>query len=117
MYISDKFDKEFRWYRPSEEELRNAKVHSSRGDVTGSRLEHRFGHPSLHAELFTPMIHAKMMPLLSEVEKGRMSDAKAQVRLGEYGGENVDARIVEGIKIAAVDQVRPSAFPMLRSIL
>ena len=91
---------------PTEDELKLAKVHSERADVKGQRLEHRFGHPALHVELFTPMLHAKMMPLLSQVYKGKISEDKA--KLNEYGGANLDAQVVEGIKIAAIEQVRPT---------
>jgi len=52
------------------------------------------------------MLHAKMMPLLSQVYKGKISEDKA--KLNEYGGANLDAQVVEGIKIAAIEQVRPT---------
>lgn len=46
-----------------------------------------------------------MMPLLSEVYKGRIESD--QTRLGEYGGQKVNTQIVQaGVKFAAVDQVR-----------
>ena len=73
VYTNRVFDRPFRYYVPTEDELRQAKVHSQRADMSGNRLEKRFGHPALHAELFTPMLHAKMMPLLSEVYKGKIS--------------------------------------------
>ncbi|KAI0302360.1 DUF221-domain-containing protein [Multifurca ochricompacta] len=84
-------------------ELRNAQVHSQRGDIKGNRLERRFGHPALHTELFTLMLHANMMPLLPQVYSGRLDSEQA--KLGEYGGQQMDARILPGgIKIAGVDQ-------------
>ncbi|XP_006461255.1 hypothetical protein AGABI2DRAFT_48387, partial [Agaricus bisporus var. bisporus H97] len=67
IYINRTFLPKFRYFIPTEEDLRQAKVHSERGDVRGNRLEKRFGHPALHTDLFTPMLHAKMMPLLSQV--------------------------------------------------
>ena len=67
IYIDRVFLQNFRWYVPSGEELRLAQVHSERADHRGNRLEKRFGHPALHAELFTPMLHAKMMHLLPQV--------------------------------------------------
>lgn len=82
-----------------------AKVHSERADARGNRLEKRFGHPALHADLFTPMLHAKMMPLLSQVYRGKIG--RDQAKLDEYGGQKMEAHLVEGgIKIAAIDQVR-----------
>lgn len=106
MVINDKFDNNFRWYNPTPGELKSAKVHSNRADAYGHRLEHRFGHPALHAELFTPMIHADMMPLLTEVEKGRIEEDVSRAKRGEYGGPPVTVQVVEGIKIDAVAKVR-----------
>jgi len=103
IYISRVFDSEFRYYMPTEEELREAKIHSERADTRGNKLEKRFGHPALHADLFTPMLHAKMMPLLSQVYSGKIG--RDQAKLDEYGGQKVEAQVVEGgVKIAAIDQ-------------
>jgi calcium permeable stress-gated cation channel len=105
VFCSVHFDRPFRYYFPTEEELRVAKVHSERADVKGHRLEKRFGHPALSAELFTPMLHARMMPLLSQVYRGKIDDTSA--KLNEYGGEKRQAQVVPGgILIAGVDQVR-----------
>jgi len=83
--------------------MRQAKVFSERHDNRGGRLEKRFGHPSLHAELFTPMLHAKMMPFLREVYSGRIEDDSAKLK--EYGGQKTEASIVPGgIKIAAIQE-------------
>ncbi|KAH7927441.1 DUF221-domain-containing protein [Leucogyrophana mollusca] len=102
-YLDKTFYREFIYYIPSEAELREAKVHSSRADATGNRLEKRFGHPALHAELFTPMLHAKMMPLLGDVYKGKIGSEQA--KLDEYGGQKMEAHVVEGgLRIAAVEQ-------------
>lgn len=103
IYLDRTFLKSFKWYVPSDEEMRLAKVHSERHDSRGGKLEKRFGHPALHAELFTPMLHAKMMPFLREVYSGRIKDDSAN--LDEYGGQKMEASIVPGgIKIAAVHQ-------------
>lgn len=53
------------------------------------------------------MLHAKMMPLLGEVYNGKIG--KDEAALGEYGGQKMETQVVEGIKIAAIDQV--SDFP------
>ena len=93
----------FQYFSPNEEELRQAQVHSERADHKGHKLEKRFGHPALHTDLFTPMLHAKMMPLLSQVYSGKISNDKA--RLDEYHGQGMDAQIVPGgITIAAISQ-------------
>ncbi|KAF9469984.1 hypothetical protein BDZ94DRAFT_1243684 [Collybia nuda] len=93
----------FQYYIPTEEEIRLARVHSERADNRGNRLEKRFGHPALHADLFTPMLHAKMMPLLSQVYQGKLGTDEA--KMDEYGGQKLEAQVVPGgIKIAAVSQ-------------
>lgn len=112
VYITRKFDNQFRYYIPSEDEIRLAQVHSERADSRQNRLEKRFGHPSLHTELFTPMLHAKMMPLLSQVYQGKMG--RQEAKLDEYGGQKMEATVVEGgIKIAAINQVPFSFISMI----
>src|SRR5713101_2897570 len=104
VYVDRQFVPRFRYNVPTEDEIRSAKVHSERHDMQGHRLEKRFGHPALHAELFTPMLHARMMPLLSEVYKGKL--AHEQMKLEGYGGQQMDAQVIPGgIRIAAIDQV------------
>ena len=50
------------------------------------------------------MLHAKMMPLLAQVYKGKIG--KQDTKLKEYGGQKMEAQVVEGgIKIAAIEQV------------
>ncbi|TFY53935.1 hypothetical protein EVG20_g9911, partial [Dentipellis fragilis] len=102
-YINRTFDRRFRYFVPTEEELRQATIHSQRGDAKGNRLSKRFGHPALHAELFTPMLHASMMPLLSEVYSGKLG--RETTKMEEYGGQRMDAQVLPGgLRIAAVDQ-------------
>ncbi|EIM85025.1 DUF221-domain-containing protein [Stereum hirsutum FP-91666 SS1] len=103
IYIDRVFVKRFRYYVPTEQELLEAKVHSARADSKGNRLEKRFGHPALHADLFTPMLHAKLMPLLAEVYKGRLNNKTT--KLDEYGGQAMDAQVLPGgLTIAAINQ-------------
>ena len=49
------------------------------------------------------MLHAKMMPLLNQVYSGKIG--RDEAKLNEYGGQAMQAQVVEGIKIAAIDQV------------
>ena len=78
-------------------------------DAQNNSLEKRFGHPALHTELFTPMLHKNMMPLLSEVYHDKINNDHA--KLDEYGGQRMEAQVVPGgIKIAAVDQVCSHVF-------
>ncbi|THV05132.1 hypothetical protein K435DRAFT_850328 [Dendrothele bispora CBS 962.96] len=95
LYVKGKFDASFRYFIPIQEQLRNAHVHSDRGDKKGRRLEHRFEHPALHAELFVPMVHAKMISLLHEIHHSKVSDEKVQVKASgyEYGGRNIQKHL------------------------
>ena len=103
-YISRTFSGQFRYYIPSEQDVANSKVHSERADHKGNRLANRFGDPALHADLFTPMLHARMMHLLPEVYRGRLSTQ--ETKMNEYGGEKMEAQITpNGVKIASVEQV------------
>ncbi|KAJ7496910.1 hypothetical protein FB451DRAFT_1209236 [Mycena latifolia] len=101
IYISRVFDSAFRYYIPTPEELAAAKIHSERADAKANKLEKRFGHPALHADLFTPMLHANMMGLLGQVYQGKIG--RDQAKLNEYGGQKMEAQVVQGIKIAAID--------------
>ncbi|KAJ7772127.1 hypothetical protein DFH07DRAFT_216960 [Mycena maculata] len=102
LYITRVFDSAFRYYIPTPEELAAAKIHSERADARANKLEKRFGHPALHADLFTPMLHANMMGLLGQVYQGKI--ARDQAKLEEYGGQKMEAQVVQGIKIAAINQ-------------
>ncbi len=105
IYINRVYLPAFRWFIPSEEDLRAAHVHSALADAKGHRLEKRFNHPAFHAELFTPMLHAKMMPLLSQVYSGKLGHDQA--KLNEYGGQKMEAQVIPGgIRIAGIEQVR-----------
>lgn len=71
-FLKSTFDSKFTWYIPTGAEF--SKVHLHRADAQKNRLVKRFGHPSLHAELFTPMIHKDHQLLLAEVYRGRLGD-------------------------------------------
>lgn len=101
-FIDRRFLNDFKYHIPSKDELAQAKVHSQRSDSNRNRLEKRFGHPALNSDLFTPMVHANMAHLLPQVYNGKIESDKT--RLGEYGGQKVEAQLVHGIKIAAIDQ-------------
>ncbi|KAG8852941.1 hypothetical protein FRB96_008460 [Tulasnella sp. 330] len=96
-----RYEQRFRFWIPSRKELAESKQHSGRADNNGGRLEKRFGHPALHSNLFTPMLHAKMMPLLSQVYQGRLGHEKTE--MAEYDGLKMEAQVAPGgIRIAAI---------------
>ncbi|KAL1745047.1 hypothetical protein HDZ31DRAFT_37333 [Schizophyllum fasciatum] len=112
LYLNRTFVHKFKHYEPTPDELRLAKVHSERADTKGNRLEKRFGHPALHTELFTPMLHKNMMPLLGQVYGGKM--AQQDVKMDEYGGKKMEAQVFQGgIRIAAIDQAQLEYDPAL----
>lgn len=103
-YVNRTYIPHFHYFIPTDQELSVAKVYSERADNKGNKLEKRFGHPALHAELFTPMLQKNLMPLLSQVYQGKIGNDSA--KLGEFGGQKMEAQILPGgIKIAAIDQV------------
>lgn len=96
--------KAFRYYVPDEREIAQSKVHSESADSNGNRLQKRFGHPALHADLYTPMVHANMVVLLRQVYHGRLSEEQAG--LSEFGNQKVGAvSTAGGLKIAGIEQV------------
>ena len=104
IYINRTYHPAFYYFNPTQEEITEAKIHSERADAKNNKLGKRFGHPALHTELFTPMLHKSMMPLLSEVYQGRIGSD--HTKLDEYGGQSMEAQVLPGgIKIAAIDQV------------
>ncbi|KAF8316081.1 DUF221-domain-containing protein [Clavulina sp. PMI_390] len=95
--------KDFRFYVPSEEDIARSKIWSDAADAKADRLSRRFGHPALHADLYTPMVHSNMIGLLAQVYHGRLSDDTAG--LSEYGNQKVGATITPGgLKIAGIDE-------------
>lgn len=97
-------EQKFRFWIPDQNEIASSKVHSERADSKGGRLSKRFGHPALHSELFTPMLHAKMMPLLPQVYHGRLGHEKKA--LAEYAGQSMETQIAPGgIRIAGIAEV------------
>ncbi|TFK44887.1 hypothetical protein BDQ12DRAFT_702212 [Crucibulum laeve] len=116
IFLKRKFDNDFRYYTPSEEDVSRAIVHSERADARAHKLEQRFGHPALHADLFTPMVHAKMMPLLKEVYQGRIHEdlqRSGGMRSGIEKPMAQDLKTSEGIKFAAVEQNELEYDPVL----
>jgi cytochrome b len=102
IWIVRSCEAQFRFYIPSPQEIAQTKVHSDSG--AEGKLEKRFGHPALHADLFTPMVHAKMLHLLPQVYTGKLSNQKTA--LDEYGGQKLNAAVTsDGVRIAAVEQV------------
>jgi calcium permeable stress-gated cation channel len=109
IYINLTYLPAFKYFTPIEEEIGVAKVYSMLGDAQNHSLVKRFGHPALNTELFTPMLHKNMMPLLSEIYRGKINNDHA--KLDEYGGQKMEAQVVPGgLKIAAIDTVCSRVF-------
>ncbi|KZT69635.1 DUF221-domain-containing protein [Daedalea quercina L-15889] len=102
IYLTRTFLPAFQYYIPTDEELQQAAVHSKRSDNLNNKLEKRFGHPALHQDLFTPMVHANMTHLLPEVFDGKIGSTKTA--LDDFGGTKVDAAVVGGVRIAGIEE-------------
>lgn len=104
IWLTKTFMRDFRYYIPDEREIAASKVYTEAADTRANRLSKRFGHPALHAELYTPMVHANMVHLLPQVYHGRLSEETAGLQ--EYGGQKVNAAVTTGgLKIAGIEQV------------
>ena len=90
------FDKDFRFFIPTNEELSRATLHGA--DARKNRLEKRFGDPSLHCVLFTPMLHKSIQHLLPTVYEGRVGESQEKM-----GSVMVDGATVGGLKFQMLE--------------
>ncbi|KAL9936188.1 hypothetical protein V8E36_005030 [Tilletia maclaganii] len=97
LYCRTNFDRHFTWYIPTPAELAKETVHT--GDQRHNRLQRRFGHPTLHEKLFTPMVHAKVKHLLPRVYSGRIEETSKM-----DGDTMATTRVTGGLKITAVEE-------------
>ncbi|PWN37890.1 DUF221-domain-containing protein [Meira miltonrushii] len=98
VYCRNRFDNMYDWYIPDPSEM--AKTHVHQGDQRHHRLQRRFGHPSLHQKLFTPLVHARVKHLLPQVYHGRLEHSG----MVDVAGRKLEAEeVVGGLKIAAVE--------------
>lgn len=105
IFVLRSIEQQFRFWNPTPDEIAMSKLHSERADGAAGKLEKRFGHPALHSELFTPLLHAKMMPLLPQVYHGRLGHERTSV--AGYAGQKMEAQIAPGgIRIAGIEEVR-----------
>jgi hypothetical protein len=110
IYCTARFDRQFDWYIPEAPEMATIKIHG--GDVRHNRLQRRFGHPSLHQKLFTPMVHAKVKHLLPLVYRGRMEQSSTM----DVDGRKVEAEeVTGGLRIAAVEEYQLEYDPKMDS--
>jgi hypothetical protein len=75
-YLNQRFANDFQYYLPRHEEITRAMVYSEEVDMAGRKLEIRYDNPALNADLFTPLVHAKDMPLLHRFLKGKHKETK-----------------------------------------
>jgi hypothetical protein len=108
IWLKSTYLKAFRYYIPDEADLARSKVVAAKVDLRADKLAKRFGHPALHAELYTPMVHADMVQLLSQVYHGRLSEDVT--KLQDFGGQKVNAAVIGGLKIAGIEKVYMVAY-------
>ncbi|KAJ3514492.1 hypothetical protein NLJ89_g2352 [Agrocybe chaxingu] len=117
-YITKRFADDFQYFTPRHEDLTRAIIHSEDSDQGGNKLEQRYTHPCLQTELFCPMVHAKALPLLRQMYKGKFKhDQRILTRSVEQKfrkREDVDSEeVLEGITFAPVDENELQYDPML----
>ncbi|GAA6058859.1 hypothetical protein JCM10212_002803 [Sporobolomyces blumeae] len=94
--LTRKFDDRFRWYIPTESEMAEVSLHHA--DKRKNRLQQRFGHPSLHEPLFTPMLHKKVQHLLPTIYNGRIGQAQANLE-----GKTIEQNTIGGLTFAMME--------------
>lgn len=110
IYCRIAFDRQFDWYIPDAAEIAQLKTHT--GDASHHRLARRFGHPSLHQKLFTPLVHAKVKHLLPQVYSGRLDEHDS------YGDSPSKSGVLAGpggLQIKAVEEEECAYDPKLDS--
>ncbi|CAG8571374.1 3957_t:CDS:2 [Cetraspora pellucida] len=81
VFCHRQFDQKIRYYTPREAYLESCKTNDSRDlDHLREKVSTRFGHPSLTAEIITPMVHSNAKDALSKVYRGRVSETKENRR-------------------------------------
>ena len=73
-YLKRRFSNDFEYYLPRHEEIARAMVYSDQADMAERKLEIRYDQPALDANLFTPLVHAKDMPVLHRLLKGKRKE-------------------------------------------
>lgn len=95
-------------------ELSRSTVHSEDADISANKLEERYRNPALQADLFTPMIHSRLMLSLRRIYKGKGSarrkgdltraiDTKSGFKASSDA--DPDGEVVEGVKFTPVNEV------------
>ncbi|KAI5480148.1 hypothetical protein MNV49_001808 [Pseudohyphozyma bogoriensis] len=90
LVLKNQFDMRFQWFIPSEQEMQETYLHQA--DARKGRLQKRFGHPSLHDPLFTPMLHKDTQHLLPTIYSGRVGQGH-----GAVDGKEVTQNIAGGL--------------------
>ncbi|KAF0442744.1 DUF221-domain-containing protein [Gigaspora margarita] len=74
-----RFDQKIHYYTPSETCLEDLK-NESKLEYIHEKVSTRFDHPSLTAEIITPMVHSNAKDALSKIYHGRVSETKVSRR-------------------------------------
>ena len=101
--IKRKFARPFKFYVPTESELRDAQIDVQAGYIERNRIENCVGHPTLHEALHTPVLDDNMMPLLAQVYSGRIDSEQTTMRV--CSEQQIEVCVLPGgIQIAGIDQ-------------
>lgn len=117
-YLNRRFANDFQYYLPRHEDLSRAIVHTEESDVGDNKLEQRYCHPALKAELYTPMIHSRALPLLRRLYKGKSNEEERVLTRGiSKKSESVrinNEKAVEGVVFSLVPEVHLFPFVYIR---
>lgn len=117
-YINKRFANDFQYYIPIFNELSRSIVHSEDADISANKLEERYRHPALQADLFTPMVHSRLMTSLRRITRGKSSNRRngdltrtMDVKSGAKASPDAepDDEVVEGVKFTPVNEVSISS--------
>ncbi|KAF9565599.1 DUF221-domain-containing protein [Agrocybe pediades] len=81
-YLNRKFANDFEYYVPTRQrDLSRSVVHTEESDTAGgNKLEQRYCHPALQAELLKPMVHSRALPLLRRGYRSPNEDSRRALR-------------------------------------
>ena len=75
--------------------------YSEEADMAGRKLDIRYDHPALNADLFTPLVHAKDMPPLHRLLKGKHKE----MNLTREIERTTESMRIDGVHVIPVHDV------------
>jgi hypothetical protein len=105
LYLNQRFANDFQYYFPRHDEITRAIEYSEEADMAGRKLENRYDHPALNADLFTPLVHAKDMPVLHRLLKGKHREMDLTHETEQTSVSTKSMRFDDGVNLIPVHEV------------